>query len=436
MSFGGMSGITYGNGLAGSISYDNQYRITGITAGTVMNLSYSQYDANGNITAITNALDGTKNKSFSYDTLDRLSTATSSGIWGSLGWTYDGVGNRQTEGSTVYSYTAGTNKLTGAGSLNFGYDSNGNISSQAARSYTYNQNQRLIQVVDGAMTANYTYNGYGQRVKKTVNGVPTIFHYNAFGQLMAESNSMGAVTTEYVYLNGQPLAKIEGANVYFYHNDHLGTPQKMTDFSGAVVWSADYKPFGEVNITTNTITNNLRFPGQYYDAETGNNYNYFRDYNPMIGRYIEADPIGQAGGINLYVYAGANSILSADPSGLLLGGPGATIGNPPGLPGTTIGPPPGPVIGPPPPALIGPPQKATIKKDCKMNWTCVGRCEIRVWAFDLQAHGAEAVLEEVAHKLAQKYVSKLIPYAGWVSFAYSGYEGINCFVDCYGSVEK
>jgi hypothetical protein len=93
--FGGMSLIPYGNGLTGSITYDNQYRITGITVGAVLNLSYNQYDANGNIKSIQNTLDPTKNKSYDYDALDRLSTATASGIWGSLGWTYDGVGNRQ-----------------------------------------------------------------------------------------------------------------------------------------------------------------------------------------------------------------------------------------------------------------------------------------------------------------------------------------------------
>jgi RHS repeat-associated protein len=102
-----------------------------------------------------------------------------------------------------------------------------------------------------------------------------------------------------------------------YHNDHLGTPQKMTDASGAVVWSADYKPFGEVNITTNTITNNLRFPGQYFDAETGLNYNYYRDYNPATGRYLSADPIGIERGENhLYVYAGNSPLMEVDPLGL------------------------------------------------------------------------------------------------------------------------
>ncbi len=289
--FGGMNAITYGNGLSGTIGYDNQYRISSITAGAALSLSYAGYDSNGNITAITDSLDATKSKSFTYDNLDRLGTATSSGIWGSLAWTYDGVGNRQTENTNAYAYYLNTNKLNTANGLSFGYDNNGNTITEAARQYVYNQNQRLIQVNDGSMTANYTYNGNGQRVKKVVNGTTTIFHYSLSGQIIAESNSAGTIAAEYVYLNGQPLAKMEGANTYYYHNDHLGTPQKMTDSSGAVVWSADYKPFGEATVTVSTITNNLRFPGQYFDAETGLHYNYFRDYSPATGRYIEIDPL-------------------------------------------------------------------------------------------------------------------------------------------------
>ena len=102
------------------------------------------------------------------------------------------------------------------------------------------------------MTAGYTYNGNGQRVKKVVNGTTAVFHYNLYnlaGQIIAESNQAGSITAEYVYLNGQPLAKIESSNVYYYHNDHLATPQKMTDSSGTVVWAADYKPFGKATIT-------------------------------------------------------------------------------------------------------------------------------------------------------------------------------------------
>ena len=283
--FGGVSSITYGNGLTGSIGYDTQYRIVSLSTGTVQNLSYSSYDANGNITGITNVLDATKNKAFTYDTLDRLSSATASGIWGSLGWTYDGVGNRQTENSNSYTYAPNTNKLAGANGNTYGYDNNGNTTTEGSRQYIYNQNQRLIQVNNGATTASYTYNGNGQRVKKVVNGTTTVFHYSLNGQLIAESDSAGNTTAEYVYLNGQPLAMIVGANTYYYHNDHLGTPQKMTDSSGTVVWAADYKPFGEATITVGTITNNLRGIGQYFDAETGTIYNYLRDLKKATGLF-------------------------------------------------------------------------------------------------------------------------------------------------------
>lgn len=316
--FGGMASLIYGNGIMGTIGYDNQYRIASITAGTVMNLSYTD-DANGNITAITNNQNATKNKNFTYDALDRLATATSTGIWGSLAWTYDGTGNRKTENTNSYTYQANSNKLSSANGITFGYDTNGNTATENTRQYTYNQNQRLIQVADGTMMAGYTYNGNGQRVKKQVNGQTTIFHYNQSGQIIAESNSAGVTTAEYVYLNGQPLAKIEGTDTYFYHNDHLGTPQKLTDSTGAVAWSADYKPFGEALIT-GTVTNNLRFPGQYYDAETGLYYNYFRDYNPNIGRYVQADPIGLRGGINLFAYTKNNPIKFTDSTGLTSGG--------------------------------------------------------------------------------------------------------------------
>jgi RHS repeat-associated protein len=236
------------------------------------------------------------------------------------------VGNRTKETSNsiehIYSYPNSggrttSNRLTSANGVSFGYDNNGNTTTEAARVYIYNQNQRLIQVTDGAMTAGYTYNGNGQRVKKNVNGTVTIFHYSQNGQIIAESNSAGTITTEYVYLNGQPLAKMEGENAYYYHNDHLATPQKMTDSSGTVVWAADYKPFGEATVIISTITNNLRFPGQYYDAETGLHYNYYRDYDPTTGKFLQADPIGiQAGSNHLYTYGGNNPIIFIDPFGL------------------------------------------------------------------------------------------------------------------------
>jgi len=96
----------------------------------------------------------------------------------------------------------------------------------------------------------------------------------------------------------------DGSSYYFYHNDHLGTPQKLTAVNGAIVWDAKYTSFGKADIdASSTITNNLRFPGQYYDTEMELNYNYYRYYDPSNGRYLRADPIGFKGGLNLFQYA-------------------------------------------------------------------------------------------------------------------------------------
>jgi len=79
-------------------------------------------------------------------------------------------------------------------------------------------------------------------------------------------------------------------SIYYYHTDHLGTPIMLTDANQQVAWDATYDPFGKADITTSTVTNNLRFPGQYYDAETGLHYNWHRYYWPEVGRYMGPDP--------------------------------------------------------------------------------------------------------------------------------------------------
>ncbi len=111
------------------------------------------------------------------------------------------------------------------------------------------------------------------------------------------------------------------ANVFFIHTDHLDTPRVVSDLAGNKVWIADYDAFGKATITSNTLAPytsamNVRFPGQYFDAETSTHYNYFRDYDPLIGRYLQSDPIGLEGGINTYAYAENNPLRYADPLGL------------------------------------------------------------------------------------------------------------------------
>ena len=112
------------------------------------------------------------------------------------------------------------------------------------------------------------------------------------------------------------VAPVQAATqMYFVHNDHLGTPQVVTNQSQAVVWQGHQTPFGTVEETTATIEQLARFPGQYFDEESGLSYNYFRDYDPTIGRYVQSDPIGLRGGINTYAYVGGNPLMYTDPTG-------------------------------------------------------------------------------------------------------------------------
>jgi RHS repeat-associated protein len=108
--------------------------------------------------------------------------------------------------------------------------------------------------------------------------------------------------------------------VRYYHTDHLQTPILLTDGSGAPLWQAEHFPFGAVFLNpVATVENNLRFPGQYFDQETGLHQNWFRDYDPAVGRYRESDLIGLEGGINTYAYVESNPQAFVDIAGLARG---------------------------------------------------------------------------------------------------------------------
>ncbi len=102
--------------------------------------------------------------------------------------------------------------------------------------------------------------------------------------------------------------------MYYVHNDHLGTPIVMTDQSQTVVWEGNKNPFGEM-VTAGSVGEHSRFPGQVFDKETGLHYNYIRDYDPALGRYIQSDSIGLQAGLNTYGYALQNPIIYTDPTG-------------------------------------------------------------------------------------------------------------------------
>jgi len=101
---------------------------------------------------------------------------------------------------------------------------------------------------------------------------------------------------------------------YFVRSDHIGRPAFATDVTGAIVWSASYKPFGEVDASTG-VPMNLRFPGQWFSAESNLYQNWMRDYDPTTDRYIEADPLGLVDGASVYGYAQQSPNRYVDPRG-------------------------------------------------------------------------------------------------------------------------
>jgi RHS repeat-associated protein len=178
------------------------------------------------------------------------------------------------------------------------------------------------------MATDYLYNARGERVSKFGTGVPSGINYYAYGangELLGEYAAASTLVEETVYLGSMPVATmVTGvAEPFYIYADHINTPRLITRSSdNVIVWRWDTSdPFGiqqplETPSGASPFAYNPRFSGQLFDRETSNHYNYFRDYDPQSGRYIQSDPIGLAGGINTYAYVGGNPLSEIDPFGL------------------------------------------------------------------------------------------------------------------------
>jgi RHS repeat-associated protein len=323
--FGPPTGWTWGNGSSTvSRAFDEDGNPQQIATAGVTN-AY-MVDAASRITQITDSGLPSNTWNFTtYDNLDRIQLASSSAI--SRGYTYDANNNRlTTTGTTASTETVSTtsnrlNATSGGIVRTYAYDAAGNTKSFTGTAFTFNQRGRMSSAVVSAGTTHYVYNALGQLIEKSGYGGTTLLIYDEAGHLLGEYSSTGTLIQETIWMGDLPVATLRPSGstiaIYYVHTDHLGTPRKITQPSNnSLMWRWDPDTYGSAAPTASGLSYNLRFSGQYALTETGLYYNYFRTYDPQMGRYVESDPIGLIGGINPYAYAQGNPISLSDPLGL------------------------------------------------------------------------------------------------------------------------
>jgi RHS repeat-associated protein len=338
LPFGPITSYQLGNGHHVTREYDANYRLKDLTS-SALTLRYSRNVA-GQVTGLT---EGDQSGSFTYDKLGRLTEVRDANSQPLESYSYSKAGDRLSKtgnglATGTYGYEPNTHWLTAVGSSTRRYDLDGNTTGESVTaeswSYEYDGRNRVAAVRRNDSTvATYSYNAFGERVAKTVTLPQTAnerFIYNEQSQLIGER---GSTDRDYLWLGALPVAVIDladqGSSISYVIGDELGTPRVVEDAHGATLWSWSVlgSTFGEhqPNATTGYVYN-LRFPGQYFDVETGLHYNIQRDYDPAIGRYRQVDPLSFAGGQwSLYGYVNADPLSATDPTGEF-GFVGAAIG--------------------------------------------------------------------------------------------------------------
>jgi RHS repeat-associated protein len=234
-------------------------------------------------------------------------------------------------------YGSGTHRLTTVGAASRTYDAAGSMSSDGTLTFTHDDRLRLVQVANGlGPVLQAGYNGQGQRVKKVGTGGTEWFVFGQDGEILGRYDSSGDLVQEFVWMGGRPVGVKQGTGMGIayagellaVHSDQLGSPRAVVRPGGSpsheTVWIWDWKAgvFGDGSVDadpdadTVDLEVGLRFPGQWMDTETGLHYNYFRDYEPGTGRYVEPDPMGLWGGIGAYPYVDGNPLRRTDKFGL------------------------------------------------------------------------------------------------------------------------
>jgi len=307
-----------------SYAYDNANRLTSITQGTAV-VSFTYDDANRRSTlTYPNGIVAT----YGYDNanqLTSLSYALGQTTLGDLTYTYDAAGQRTSVGGSwartglPSSLTSATydaaNRIASWSGTSFTYDPNGNLASDGLTSYTWNARNQLVGM-SGGTSASFAYDGVERRRVKTINGSTTEFLYD--GPNFVQELSAGGVPTANLVTGlkiDETFTRTDANGMTTLLTGSLGSTVSLADAAGSTQTTYTFEPFGATTATGQSSSNATQYTGREYDL-TVLYYYRARYYAPNVGRFISEDPIGFAGGTNLYAYVSDNPITFIDSLGL------------------------------------------------------------------------------------------------------------------------
>ncbi|MFA7340620.1 MAG: RHS repeat-associated core domain-containing protein [Candidatus Obscuribacterales bacterium] len=218
--------------------------------------------------------------------------------------------------STTYATADNVNKYPTVGGTSYTYSTNKNLTGDGVWTYGYDTENHMLTAVKPGTSASFVYDPMERQSQKTVGSVKSRYIYSEWQRIADYDGVAGTLQNRYVYGTSmdEPLIQVTSAGVLtFLHADKMGSIVATSNSSGAVTNKNLYSPFGEI-VTLGGTT--FGFTGQRYDSELGLSYYKRRMYSPKLGRFLQPDPIGYAGGdLNLYAYVGNSPLTFTDSMG-------------------------------------------------------------------------------------------------------------------------